>query len=631
MPNSIGEGQELRQVAQLLLLSSFLVIPGLISGCSSYGPPAVITITPSSAVVLPGQTVQFSATETGAPVANPVWFVNQVAGGTTTTGTITSSGLYTAPSNSALTSAQVSASDSTQNTRSAPAQVSIFQANQFQPGTVAGSVNPLVALYTLKAPEGATVQIQFGTTTNYGLMTSAQPAPEVGGDVAILVAGMRASTTYHMQAIVHLPNGNSLLDTDHVFTTGALPADLLPNLTVQQTAGMTPAAGVELLCLAERASQATLTAVITDLAGNVIWYYPIQPNLPFPMKLLPNGHILIVVNSTPTEVREVDLAGNVIYRLPLAGIEQGLVSIGASFQTLVSLHHDILKLPNGHLILLVAYDQTFTDQPGFTTVTGDALIDWDPQQNSPVWTWSTFDHIPLTHDPVSNTDWTHSNAVVYSPDDGNLILSMRNQNWIVKINYQNGAGDGRILWRLGPDGDFTLPSGQAPIEWNYGQHYPVFLGPNTAGIFPLIFFNNGNNRLVDVNNDVCGTPGLTTCYSSVPIFQLNEYTNTAQLLEETNLSPAYSICCGNANVLANGDLEYDVAADVNSTPNVSYIQEVTREQNPQLVWQMNVNGQLAYRGFRIPSLYPGVEWTQSAIATANASGTAQPARKAVKQ
>ena len=26
---------------------------------------------------------------------------------------------------------------------------------------------------------------------------------------------MRASTTYHMQAIVHLPNGNTVLDADH--------------------------------------------------------------------------------------------------------------------------------------------------------------------------------------------------------------------------------------------------------------------------------------------------------------------------------------------------------------------------------------------------------------------------------
>jgi hypothetical protein len=71
-------------------------------------------------------------------------------------------------------------------------------------------------------------------------------------------------------------------------------------------------------------------------------------------------------------------------------------------------------------------------------------------------------------------------------------------------------------------------------------------------------------------------------------------------------------------------VEYDVAADYS---NGSYIQEVSPGQNSQMVWQMNVTGQLAYRGFRIPSMYPGVEWTQEAIAAANVNATPQPARK----
>jgi arylsulfate sulfotransferase len=625
-----------RRTVQILLSSGLFAIINFISGCNagsfSEGPtpaPAPV-ITPSSAVLLPGQTLQFNATVNGAPLANAVWLVDRFVSGGTAIGTITPSGLYTAPTGSAPTAVQLRVRDLTHNTQSTPVKISIFQPGNFQPGTVSASKNPLVALYTFSAPQGAVAQIQFGTSTNYGLTTWAQPAPEGGGAIGILVAGMRSSTTYHMQAIVHLPNGNTLFDTDQVFTTGALPANLLPNLTVQQTAGMTPAPGVELLCLFEEASQTQLTAVVTDLAGNVIWYYPIQPSPPFPMKLLPNGHMLVsTFDGTQNQdvVQEIDLAGNTISQVSLADVQQGLATAGLSFPTLASIHHDIAKLPNGHLILLVNYNQTFTDQPGVTTVLGDALIDWDPERG-PVWTWSTFDHIPLTHAPNGTTDWTHSNAVVYSPDDGNLILSMRNQNWIIKINYVNGAGDGRILWHLGQDGDFTLPSGQAPIEWNYGQHYPVLLGPNSAGIFPLMFFNNGNNRLVDTNDNICDTPGLTTCYSSVPIFQLNEYMNTAQVLEETDLSPAYSVCCGSANQLANGDLEYDVALDINSA-NGSYIQEVTRGQTSQVVWQMNVTGQLTYRGFRIPSLYPGVEWTQSAIA--NATAAVQPARMAVKQ
>jgi hypothetical protein len=137
-----------------------------------------------------------------------------------------------------------------------------------------------------------------------------------------------------------------------------------------------------------------------------------------------------------------------------------------------------------------------------------------------------------------------------------------------------------------------------------------------------VFFNNGNNRLVDANDDVCGSPGQIRCYRSIPVYQLDESALTAQVLQQTNLAPAFSICCGGALFLSNGDLEYDVALAI---PNLSYIQEVTPQPTSQLVWQMNIAGQLAYRGFRIPGMYPGVEWTPAAIAAANVNATPQPA------
>jgi arylsulfate sulfotransferase len=96
----------------------------------------------------------------------------------------------------------------------------------------------------------------------------------------------------------------------------------------------------------------------------------------------------------------------------------------------VDIHHDALKLPNGHYLFLANFNQ---DQPGVGAVLADIIVDWDPQQG-PVWTWNAFDHLSLSHAPDGTTDWTHANALVYSPGDGNLLLSMGNQNWIIKIN-----------------------------------------------------------------------------------------------------------------------------------------------------------------------------------------------------
>ena len=124
-------------------------------------------------------------------------------------------------------------------------------------------------------------------------------------------------------------------------------------------------------------------------------------------------------------------------------------------------------------------------------------------------------------------DWTHSNSVVYSPDDGNLLLSMRHQFWVLKIDYENGQGSGDILWRLGPQGDFTLMKGGVADEdiddWFYSQHYANIVSPNSTGVFNLMVFDNGDDRgIFDVPSDRCGTPGAPACYSTVPIFQVDE-------------------------------------------------------------------------------------------------------------
>lgn len=570
-------------------------------------------INPSAVMLVPGQTFQFQIVPNG--LAHPVLLVNGVAGGSPSTGTITPSGLYTAPS----TAPGQPITIGIQGTPSSAA-ITVLNPANFASGTVAATQNPLVASYSITAPAASSVQVQFGPDTSYGFSTSSIQTTN-GGQITVLVAGMRAGTTYHMQAIANLVDGSQLLDKDRSFTTGSIPADRLPNMTTQLTGVGTPSPGVELFSFVPlTANPNVLSTVATDLEGNVIWYYDLESNLfPEPVKPLPNGHML--VNALPTgatgsnEIREVDLAGNVINRVTLSAVNQALQGI-AAFQV-STFTHDVAILPNGHWILLVDFAETINNVAGIppgTSMVGDGLIDWDPQEGKALWTWSTFDHLDLTHAPFGFADWTHSNAIIYSPTDGNLILSMRNQNWVIKIAYRDGAGDGSILWRLGPGGDFTLPVGQDPIEWNYGQHYPTIVSPNSAGVLSLMFFNNGNNRLTDSNNDVCDSVGVSACYSSVAVFQLDESAKTATVLWEDNLLPSYSICCGDALVLPNGNYEFDIAFDVN-TPGFSHIEEVTASQ--QLVWKMDIEGQLAYRGIRIPSLYPDQVWPATTQLSSN--------------
>jgi len=83
--------------ARLGLLCLPLVIGMVMAGCGSNNSSSVtIAVSPTSATVLLGTSFQFVGTPTGS--ANAVqWSVNGVANGNATVGTISSTGLYTAP------------------------------------------------------------------------------------------------------------------------------------------------------------------------------------------------------------------------------------------------------------------------------------------------------------------------------------------------------------------------------------------------------------------------------------------------------------------------------------------------------------------------------------------------------
>lgn len=89
-----------RAVFLILSLASFLFFLTSCGGGSSTPPPPpiTVTVTPALATVSPGASKQFMATVAGTTNTAVNWQVNGTAGGNSTVGTITSNGLYTAPS-----------------------------------------------------------------------------------------------------------------------------------------------------------------------------------------------------------------------------------------------------------------------------------------------------------------------------------------------------------------------------------------------------------------------------------------------------------------------------------------------------------------------------------------------------
>jgi hypothetical protein len=58
--------------------------------------------------------------------------------------------------------------------------------------SISPTTHPLVAKYTITLVKGVKVTVQFGLTTDYGRSTAPVPSPPGGGQVAILIAGMKA-------------------------------------------------------------------------------------------------------------------------------------------------------------------------------------------------------------------------------------------------------------------------------------------------------------------------------------------------------------------------------------------------------------------------------------------------------
>jgi hypothetical protein len=576
----------------LFVLCSIAFVSGC-GGGSSKPLPVSVAVSPQTAALATGQSMQFTAMLTNDTAVT--W--------TAKAGTIDSTGMYTAPAGPQSVTDTVTATSKADPTKSSSATVNVVA-----PGAVAATANVQVALYTISPAAAGNVSVQFGLDTNYGLTTWQQPVPAGGGAVPLFVAGMKGNTLYHIRGVVAFADGSQYMDADLTFTTQALAAAQLPVVTATTTAGMTPQSGVELLDLVAGAPTIAPT-VVTDLGGNILWSY--NPGLPGlianPIKLLSNGHFLIIFSGLNPDgansvTQEVDLTGKVIWQMTAVDLNTALASatcMGCNI-TVTGVHHDFVELSNGHLIVIAGTQQLVSG----TTVTGDVIIDLD-ENHKPVWLWNEFDHLDINRRPYQFPDWTHTNAIIYSADDGNLIISIRHQNWVVKIDYANGAGAGDILWKLGYQGDFTLMGGTDPTDWFYAQHGPSFATTNTTGQFSLILFDNGNDRFLPSGQVTCGLQTTATCYSTVPLLQLDETAKTATLSFNPT-APAFSFFGGNAAVLKNGNVEYCESAGGPGT--AGDIFEVTQDSAAQTVWHMLITGQFAYRGQRLPSLYPGVQW-----------------------
>lgn len=155
--------------------------------------PVTVSVDPSAQGIAIGKTQQFTTTVTGTINLGVAWTVNQVAGGNAALGTISATGLYTAPAAipnpNSITVTATSVADST---KAASATVTVHPAVTLSPttqgveigkaqqftATVTGSTNAAVVWSVNQSPGGAAA---IGSISPAGLYLapSALPTPTV--------------------------------------------------------------------------------------------------------------------------------------------------------------------------------------------------------------------------------------------------------------------------------------------------------------------------------------------------------------------------------------------------------------------------------------------------------------------
>ena len=461
---------------------------------------------------------------------------------------------------------------------------------------VSRTSNPLVMLYSAPpCPEGASMRVLFwGPDGNI----QATPAKSclANRTMNFYLAGMRPETQYTVQHVVD--NGNSQDSGPAIVTTsGYAPRDLTAYNVMRWPAD--PMCSGVLL-------QSTLfiPTMATDLSGNIIWYYGGQ--LSVLTRPEPGGRFLGIYENPKADtshqvVREFDLAGNTLLETNAARVNEQLAAMNK--RQISGFHHDAVRLPDGNIMVLAAVEQILTDVqgPGPVDVIGDMIVVLNNDLQV-VWTWDAFDHLdphrlatlnetcqqggpgcPPFYLAQKANDWLHGNSLHPTPD-GNILYSTRHQDWVIKIDYNNGAGSGDIIWKLGKDGDFTYASDD-PYPWFSHQHDATM---DVSDPSRIAVFDDGNLRWA----------ADPTSNSRGQVIELDEQNRIARLVINADMG-AYSYALGSARRLPNGHYHFNIGW-IQGNP--SNAQSVEVDESGNIVYDLQV-GTPEYRSFRMSSLY----------------------------
>ncbi len=479
--------------------------------------------------------------------------------------------------------------------------------------------HPLVALFSFPAcPEGSQFRVAFERQADTVTRRTGLNPCSASHTSNMYVAGMRADSDYTLRAEI-LTGDKTHQGPAVPFRTG-LVNDTFGRFTVAVQPNDQASRG-EPFVLFNAPGRPNMASLATDTEGNLVWYLP-SANFQI-VRMVPGGKFLAFTNQM-RGIAEIDLLGNVIRGSSIARMTEQLEPMGITSvckqngqQCVSGFHHDAIELPNGHIIVIGTIERVIpkgaqgSEDP--INIAGTMLFDLDEDMQVK-WIWNSFDHLdlarkskddgkcggtngnlacaPIYLTPTAN-DWLHGNALSYVRGDGNLTLSLPEQDWIVKIDYDHGKGSGKVIWKLGDEGDFKVESSEAK-PWFSFQHDAAFEPP---GSNMMVLLDNGHRRVEKAKDKDSKDKEPS---SRGQVWKIDENAHTATLVTNADLG-VYAPAMGSAHRLSNGNYHFTTGAVRKDGMIRSKAIEVTPDG--KIVYELDTPGSTTYRSNRVADLY----------------------------
>ena len=200
------------------LMHSMSSVSNVMINGAGFGP--VVSISPAKAVINAGGTMQFTAIITAVSAELVNW--------SATGGTITSTGLYTAPSTAG--NYTITAASTSNPSVKASAVVVVTGGPDTAPPVIsavsATNITASGATINWTTNEASDTQVEYGTTTSYGSLSTQNPTPVTSHSVAF--GGLASGTLYHYRVRSKDAAGNVAVSSDFTFTTSGSASDTTP-------------------------------------------------------------------------------------------------------------------------------------------------------------------------------------------------------------------------------------------------------------------------------------------------------------------------------------------------------------------------------------------------------------------